>query len=111
MLMQVFQVVSLAMGDWQPRPAMPPLTRRQHRELAQTLRRLPSCYRDRLPQPTLRRVTDAAATGRWEKAVELLVSALHSRAARVTAAERNELRAIVTALALPAERVDALPLR
>jgi len=110
-LMQVIRVVGLAVGDWQLRPAVPPLSSREHRELAQTLRRLPSCFRDRLPQPTLRRVTKEAASGRWEKAVELLVTALHTRAAPVTAAERDELRAVATALAMPAERVDGLPAR
>ncbi|GLZ12900.1 hypothetical protein Acsp04_31350 [Actinomadura sp. NBRC 104425] len=91
------------------RPAAAPAVGR--RRLEQTLRRLPDRYRDRLGPPALRQVTRAAAGGRWDAAVDHLVAALCRCEAPVTAAERQELRAVLRALDRPTDRVDALPRR
>jgi hypothetical protein len=82
-----------------------------HRELAQTMRRLPGRYTDRLGSRTLRRVTRAAAAGQFEKAVERLIRSLHARAEPVTADERDELRAVLEAMNMPDDRVDGLALQ
>lgn len=62
-----------------------------YRELADLMRQL------RLPARALDRI-GAAAAGRWENAVEVLVIALRSRAALITAQERAELRTVLGAL-------------
>jgi DNA transposition AAA+ family ATPase len=82
--------------------------RKEQRELAETMRRLPARYADRLPARTLEKIKGAAASGQWEKAVDRLVTALHARAEAVTTVEREELRAVLEALNMPVERVDNL---
>lgn len=89
----------------------PPLTAARHRELADTMRGLPARFQDRLPAAALRRVTGAAASGRWEKAAGQLVMALYMRDAPVTAAERDELRGALQTLGMPAHRIERLPAR
>lgn len=84
-------------------------TPQQTRELAGTMRRLPGRYADRLPPRVIQRVSGAAGAGQWERAVDRLVTALSVRRRPVTADERDELRTLLRALNLPAERADALP--
>ena len=81
------------------------------RALAAVMRRLPGRYADRLPPRVLRRIGGAAAAGRWEHAVDGLLTALQLRSAPVTAAECEELRAVLSALRMPTDRVDALIVR
>lgn len=83
----------------------------RHRDVAELLRGLPGTYRDRLPHRTLRRITDSAAHGRWETAIEVLVRALHVLHAPVSPAERDDLRTLLHALGMPAHRIDTLPAR
>ena len=83
-------------------------TRNEQRELAERMRRLPGRFADRLSARTLKQVTDAAAAGRWEQAVDELITALRVRAEAVTDRERAELHAVLEALSMPVERVDAL---
>jgi hypothetical protein len=83
-------------------------TRQEHRELAATMRILPGRFADRLSTRKLRQVTDAAAAGQWEEAVEKLIAALHVRAAMITGTEREELCAVLEALNMPREHLDAL---
>lgn len=83
-------------------------TRRQQRELAKVMRRLPARYADRLPVRALERITGAAAAGQWETAVDRLIRALRSRAETVTPDERDELRALLEAMDMPGERADTL---
>lgn len=86
----------------------PPPTTAQHRELADTMRRLPGRFQDRLPAAVLQRITGSAASGRWEKAAGQLVMALYMRGAPVNAEERDELRGALQALGVSAHRVDGL---
>ncbi|MBX6766051.1 MAG: hypothetical protein IRY90_02665 [Actinomadura rubrobrunea] len=81
------------------------------RRLERTLRGLPDRYHDRLGPEALRHVVGAAAGGRWDKAVDHLVMSLYLRDAPLTAAERQELCAVLRALGMPTDRVDALPCR
>lgn len=81
------------------------------RALAQVMRRLPGRYADRLPPRILRRVGGAAAAGQWEHAVDRLLTALHARSTPVTVAECEELRAVLSALRMPTDRVDMLIVR
>ncbi|MER7547271.1 hypothetical protein ABTW95_30110 [Spirillospora sp. NPDC127506] len=82
-----------------------------HCGVAELLRGLPGTYRDRLPHRALRRITGFLAQGRWETAVEELVTALQAFHAPVSPAERENLRTLLHALGMPAHRVDALPAR
>jgi hypothetical protein len=92
-------------GRYEPSMAKP---RKEQRDLAEAMRRLPGRYADRLSARTVQRITGAAAAGQWEKAVDELITALHARAEAVTAAERDDLHALLDALNMPAERVDNL---
>jgi hypothetical protein len=83
-------------------------SRIEQRELAEAMRRLPGRYADRLSARTREKITGAAAGGQWEKAIDDLMTALHARAETTTAAERDELRAVLDALKMPGEHLDAL---
>jgi hypothetical protein len=80
----------------------------EHRELAQAIRRLPQQYHGRIPGPRLRRITHAASSGRWEKAVADLIAYLRAHDQPVTAEERDQLRAAMGALGLPTEQLHHL---
>lgn len=84
--------------------------RQEQRELAARMRALPGRFADRISAYTLRQVTDAAAAGRWEEAVEQLVIALHARMERITTGEHAELREVLRALDMPVEIADGLGL-
>ncbi|GAA4093288.1 MULTISPECIES: hypothetical protein [Actinomadura] len=103
------RALAMALAADPVEPATVPAVGR--RRLEQTLRRLPDRYRDRLGPAALRQVTRAAAGERWDKAVDHLVTALCLCDAPITAAERQELRAVLRALDRPTDRVDALPRR
>lgn len=104
---QMLRILGLA-GLSQP---VPPPTAVRHRELADTMRCLSDRFQDRLPAAALRRITNSAASGRWETATGQLVMALYMRDAPVSEDERNELREALQTLGLPAHRVDGLPSR
>jgi hypothetical protein len=73
-------------------------TRTESQKLAETMRRLPGHYADRIASRALRRITSAAAAGQWERAVDQLITALRFGSAPVTAGERDELHAVLQAL-------------
>jgi len=109
-LSEALQLLGLAGGANRYRGPAPCTDRPRHeqRELAATMRRLPGRFADRLSACALEQVTSAAAAGRWAEAVDDLITALHARAEAVTDQERVELRAVLEALEMPAERADAL---
>jgi hypothetical protein len=82
--------------------------RQEQRELAATMRTLPGRFADRVSSSALERITGAAAAGRWEEAVDELITALCARAEAVTDQERDELRAVLEAMNMDGERVDGL---
>jgi hypothetical protein len=72
------------------------------------MRGLPGRYTDRVPTNTLRQITGSAAAGQWEQAVDQLISVLDRLAPGITRQERDDLRALSSAMDMPAERVDVL---
>jgi hypothetical protein len=98
-------------GDSAPRDRYElriPSTRKEQRELAATMRRLPGCFAGRLSARTVEQVQAWAATGRWEQAIDELITALHTHDAAVTGVERAELRAALAALDMPTDGIDCL---
>lgn len=98
-LNEALQVLGLAPGAARycgPAPCAS-RPRQEQRELAATMRALPGRFADRLSASALERITGAAAAGRWEEAVDELITALHTRAEAVTDQERDELRAVLEA--------------
>jgi hypothetical protein len=83
-------------------------TRKEQRELAEAMRRLPGRFADRLPARTVEQIRGAAAAGRWEQAVDELITALRARAEAVTLEEHADLRDVLKALEMPGEPADAL---
>jgi hypothetical protein len=64
-------------------------SRKEQRELAEAMRRLPGRYADRLSARTREKIAGAAAAGQWERAIDQLITTLHARAEIITAAERE----------------------
>jgi hypothetical protein len=93
---------------WRYQIESTPTTPRQRRELAGMMRGLPGRYTDRVPTNTLRQITGSAAAGQWEQAVDQLISVLDRLAPGITRQERDDLRALSSAMDMPAERVDVL---
>ncbi|WP_460335040.1 hypothetical protein [Actinoallomurus acanthiterrae] len=93
---------------WRYQIESTPETPGQRRELADVMRGLPRRYADRLPTATLRQITGSAATGRWEQAVDQLITVLNRLGPGITSEERDELRALSVALNMPLARVDLL---
>ena len=85
-----------------------PRARAEQRELAEAMRRMPGRYANRLSAQAASGITAAAAAGQWEKAIDQLTTTLHARAEIITAAEREELCAVLKALNMPSECVDTL---
>jgi hypothetical protein len=80
-------------------------TRKEQRELAATMRRLPGRFSGRLSARTVEQIHALAAAGRWEQAIDELITALHTHDAAVTGAERAELRAALLALDMSVDRI------
>jgi hypothetical protein len=85
-------------GRYEPGMAKP---RKEQRDLAEAMRQLPGHYADRLLARTLQRIIGTAAARQWEKTVDELITALHARAEAVTAAEHDDLHALLNALNMP----------
>jgi hypothetical protein len=83
-------------------------TRKEQRELAATMRRLPGRFSGRLSARTMEQIHALAAAGRWEQAIDDLITALHTHDVAVTGAERAELRAALVALDMSVDRIDCL---
>jgi hypothetical protein len=85
-----------------------PRTRKEQRELADAMRELPDRFAGRVPAHVLEQIRVAAAAGQWERAVDELISALHARGEVTSDQEHEKLRAVLRALDMPGERLDAL---
>jgi hypothetical protein len=59
------------------------------------MRGLPDRFAGRVSARTLARITEAVAAGRWEQAVDDLITALNARAEAITSHERDEMRAVL----------------
>jgi len=78
-------------------------------ELAARTARLPDTFADRLPRDALRALRIMADGGEWGEMLDLLLAVLSQAGTAVTAAERTELRQVLTGWRLPAAEVDDLP--
>jgi hypothetical protein len=69
---------------------------------------LPEPFADRLAWQADRNVYEAAQAGEWDKALEMLLAGLAESGAPVSAAERDELVAMLEAAGRPTEAAAAL---
>jgi hypothetical protein len=77
-------------------------------EFAQRAQRLPGMFAARLTADDLEDVGDAIRAGEWDVGLSNLVAALDQTSAPITAAERAELSALLTAIGEPVVRQDTL---
>ncbi|GAB2807364.1 hypothetical protein GCM10027176_10560 [Actinoallomurus bryophytorum] len=88
-----------------------PGTRTEQRELAEAMRRLPGRFAGRVSAQVREQVNAAAAAGRWEQAVDRLVTALRASGEVLSDQEHELLGAVLQALNMSGERLDALTRR
>jgi hypothetical protein len=77
-------------------------------ELAERAYALPGRFADRLDPDDLATVREYAEAGEWGEEVDLLLACLIAARRPVTAAEREELAALLEAMGLPAEPAEGL---
>jgi hypothetical protein len=77
-------------------------------ELAERAYALPGRFADRLDPADLATVREYAEAGEWGEEIDLLLASLHAGRQLVTAAEREELVALLEAMGLPAEPAEQL---
>ena len=75
-------------------------------ELAERAYALPGRFADRRDPAGLADVRDCAQAGEWAEEIDLLLSCLRHGRRPVTAAEREELAALLQATGLPAGAVE-----
>jgi hypothetical protein len=75
-------------------------------ELAERARALPDRFSDRLDPKDLTSVQRIASGGEWIEEVDLLLACLQHDKIPITAAEREELQAVLDALKAPDESFD-----
>lgn len=69
---------------------------------------LPELYADRVPPVDLEGLRSMASGGEWQELVDLLVASLSSSHARVTVAERDDLRSLLEAMDMPTSQLSTL---
>jgi hypothetical protein len=77
-------------------------------ELAERAHALPDRFADRLEPADLATVREYAEVGEWGEEIDLLLASLRAAQRPVTAEERSELVALLEAMGMPTEPVDAL---
>jgi hypothetical protein len=77
-------------------------------EMMDRVNALPDRFAGRLDPATFGQVRSAARAGEWGEAVDNLIAGLAETRAVVTAAERDELRALLAAMGLPTDLTDGL---
>lgn len=77
-------------------------------ELAERAYALPGRFADRLDPADLGTVREYAEVGEWGEEIDLLLASLRAARQPVTAAEREELVALLQAMGLPAEPAEQL---
>lgn len=102
--------VSDALGPGPRRlPGVVGLPRQEQREPAIVMRGLADRFAGRVSAGAW--ISGAAASGRWEQAVDESLTALKVRAEAITSVERDELRMVLGAVNRPVDRLESLPLR
>jgi thioredoxin-like negative regulator of GroEL len=111
LLTQMFAHITGGSAAWQDNRQATGLapTHKEHRDLAEAMRRLPGRYAGRLPAATVDQVTAAAATGRWEQALDQLIGSLTACTEPITTTEREQLETLLTAMHMRDDRLDSLP--
>ena len=77
-------------------------------EVARRASSLPGRFSDRVTPPTLEIVELMRAGGEYGELTQELAASLVANGARVSAAERDELRELLEAMGLPAEAASGL---
>jgi len=77
-------------------------------ELAERAYALPDRFADRLDSTDLATVREYAEVGEWGEEIDLLLASLRAARQPVTAAEREELVALLEDMGLPAEPAEQL---
>jgi hypothetical protein len=77
------------------------VSRQAQRDLAARMRTVPGRFTGRLSAAALERVRSAAAAGRWEEAIEELITALGASAEPITSEDHHELSAVPGRSTLP----------
>lgn len=77
-------------------------------DLAQRAYALPDTFAGRLSPADLASVREFAEAGEWGEELDLLVAALSGTSQPVSAAERDELAALASAVGMPVEPVGRL---
>lgn len=112
MLSEALAYLGIATGPHHyDRQSCSAMTRQAQRELAAKMRVLPGRFADRLPARALERIIGAAAAGRWEEAVDDLITVLHTRGAAITVCEREELRTVLEAMNMAGGHLDTVPVK
>ncbi|MFL6051883.1 MAG: hypothetical protein ACJ72W_03040 [Actinoallomurus sp.] len=105
----VWLVRTLGGGVLRRRRSQPAaVPRAKSREMAEVMRTLPDRYAYRLPDRTLQHVTQAAAAGEWERAVDTTIFVLTVRAVPVTASERDQLAELAETLRVSSVHAEDL---
>ena len=69
---------------------------------------LPELFADRVRPDDLDGMRSMAGGGEWQELIDLLVASLGVTGAPVTAAEREELRSLLTAMGMPDDGLASL---
>jgi len=77
-------------------------------ELAERAYALPARFADRLDQADLATVHEYAEAGEWGEEIDLLLACLSAARRPVTAAEREELAALLEAMGMPTQPAEKL---
>jgi hypothetical protein len=80
-------------------------------EIAERAHALPDTFADRLESVDLAAVREYAEVGEWGEEIDLLLASLRAGQRSVTLAERTELIALLEAMGMTTEAVDALKVR
>lgn len=77
-------------------------------ELAERAYALPATFADRLDPADLATVREYAEAGEWGEEIDLLLACLSAARRPLTAAERQELVALLEAMGLPTDPAEEL---
>jgi hypothetical protein len=80
-------------------------------EIAERACALPDTFADRLEPNDLATIREYAEVGEWGEEIDLLLASLRAGRRSVTAAERAELTALLAAMGMATDAVEALNVR
>jgi hypothetical protein len=77
-------------------------------EVIERVEALPGLYASRVRPEDLDGMRSMAGAGEWQELVDLLIASLGLTRAPVSAAERDELRALLEAMGMPTDPIGGL---